>query len=111
LHPEGYSAECGFVIKSGHFCTASPAATNVTLKLQVALHELGHTLSYVHPEDPMAAGAVTMPEYIPGTASGTGYSTVMHAAFGEPGITSLTSDDILSRNKFFGGPTCQVSPP
>ncbi len=62
------------------------------LKLQVALHELGHTLGFKHP---------TEGTLVTGTSSGTGYDTVMAAGFGEPGLVSLTADDVRTRDIVF----------
>lgn len=76
-----------------------------TLKTQVALHEMGHTLGYVHPENAYPTTQV------PGSQSGTGYATVMHSNFGGPGISALTSDDVVSRNALYGEATCPASPP
>jgi hypothetical protein len=97
------SYSCGFPCGTIETLSAS-------LKMQVALHELGHTLGFLHPED----GVVNTANWVPGTASATGganYATVMHAFFGEPGVGTMTIDDIVTRDKLFGGPTCVASPP
>jgi len=49
---------------------------NTAALTKVALHELGHTLGFAHPES--YGGAGNNFEHISGTSSGTSYSTVMH---------------------------------
>ena len=59
------------------------------------MHETGHIIGFIHPEDGNAAN------HVANTAFGTGYSTVMHASFGEPGLSGLTNDDLLARNALY----------
>jgi hypothetical protein len=67
---------------------AFPAA----MKKYLAMHELGHTLGFVHPEGASSS------QHIPGTSGGTSYTTVMHETFVQL-LGELSSDDVASRNK------------
>jgi hypothetical protein len=74
------------------------------VKAKVALHEMGHVLGFDHPPPDTELAGTT---HIPGTAANTSfvepsYSTVMHQ--GCFGLTSLTSDDVLSAQKKY--PSC-----
>lgn len=66
-------------------------ALSPQLKRQVAMHELGHIIGFMH----RGAGV-----HINGTLSGS-YSTVMEANFSEPGLGALTADDIDARDTVF----------
>lgn len=57
-----------------------------------ALHEMGHTLGYMHPREGT---------HIAGTSSGTSYASVMSTPLPSSPRTTLSSDDITSRNKLF----------
>ena len=64
-----------------------------TVKLtNVAMHELGHTLGFAHPE----ASSLTNIEHISGTSSGTDYDTVMSASYSDDTVARLQYDDARS---------------
>jgi predicted Zn-dependent protease len=99
----GNSAGATIKINSAYNCTTSCSINNLgsSLKEQVALHEMGHTLGFAHPEDG---------HFISGTSANA--STVMSANFGAPGIADLTADDRASRDRAYhkvtvrGGQVC-----
>jgi hypothetical protein len=79
-------------INSTYGCASGSCAINnlsASLKEQVALHELGHTLGFTHPQ---------VGTFLTGTPNG---ATVMVASFGEPGIANLTTDDVSSRDRVY----------
>jgi hypothetical protein len=57
---------------------------------KLALHELGHTFGFAHPE---AAGGNNNIRRISGTSSGTDYPTVMHADYNDTADPALYYDD------------------
>lgn len=59
---------------------------------RTAIHELGHTLGFFHPEARTYAGV----NHISGTKTGQSYETIMHATASESGPTGIFADDALS---------------
>jgi hypothetical protein len=89
-------------------CSTTLEGLPANVKTNVALHEIGHILGFEHPP-PLATTGVR----IPGTAASTNttgdaasYSTVMESRC--LGLTKLSADDLLSVQKKYPAPSCQV---
>jgi hypothetical protein len=67
---------------------------NTTNLSKVAIHELGHTLGFAHPES--FGGAGVNFQHIAGSSSGTGYGTVMHSDYNSTPMPALYPDDEFS---------------
>jgi len=104
---------------NGDNCNGSTGNINTVPwaeKMRVALHEIGHTLGFRHPQDNYWGFALLglAPQHIAGTQAVAGtdwektysYPSVMHTALciggrGGAGVGSLSADDINSANRKF----------
>lgn len=87
-------------------CSTSLEGVAANVKINIALHEIGHILGFEHPP-PLATTGVR----IPGTAASTNttgdrssYATVMESRC--LADTTLRPDDILSAQKKYPAPSC-----
>ena len=90
-------------------CATSIEAVPTNVKINIALHEIGHILGFEHPPPLLGSDGRV---HIAGTATSTAttgdtssYATVMESRC--LADTTLRPDDVLSAGKKYPAPTCQ----